>query len=249
MLTFQASSRPVRRRDKSAVVLILRRMYLVTTYFMASIQTDRPLIYRHQTVIAGRRYYDDARLVPQQVVEKRCGHWSWTMTTFTPSPIIFTLRTVSTRVYGTCTGAAKIISRRCRLISCRVRMSQNIPLGCRLHSFVAMAQNIRSTSCRSMYLRTSLFVHDVVLGPLQAVQEPKLRTPYCTLTWSKYSPRRATTTTALGTCLPSSRRLGFSSDRNITKRPGHPVRSCFWRCGARTVPSLQDAIITCYLNG
>jgi hypothetical protein len=116
--------------------------------------------------------------------------------------------------------------RRCHLMSRRVRMSQNIPLGHRLYSSVAMAQNIRSTLCRSMYLRTSLFVQRCRAGSSPSSTRTKLRTPYCTLTWSKYSPRRATTTTALGTRLPSSRRLGFSSDRNITKRPSHPVRSC-----------------------
>jgi hypothetical protein len=68
--TFQATSRPARRRDKSAVVLILRRMYLVTTNFRASIQTNRQLIYRYQTVIAGRLHYDDAQLVPQQCSKK-----------------------------------------------------------------------------------------------------------------------------------------------------------------------------------
>lgn len=39
---------------------------LVTTDFRASIQTDRQLIYRYQTVIAGCLHYDDASLVPQQ---------------------------------------------------------------------------------------------------------------------------------------------------------------------------------------
>ena len=102
-------------------------------------------------------------------------------------------------VYVSCTGAAKIISRRCRLTSRRVRMSQNIPLGCRLYSFVAMAQNIRSTSCRSMYLRTSLFVQRCHAGSSPSSTRTETMYPYCTLTWSKYSPRRATTTTVFGT--------------------------------------------------
>jgi hypothetical protein len=92
--------------------------------------------------------------------------------------------------------------------------------------------------------------NDVELGPLQD-KKSNLCTPYCTLTWFTYSPRRATTTTVLDfRRLPSSRRLGFSSDRNITKRPCHPVWSCCWHVGTRTVlPNLYDAIFACHLNG
>jgi hypothetical protein len=53
-----------------------------------------------------------------------------------------------------------------------------------------------------------------------------------------------------GTHLLPSRRLGFSSDRNITKRLFHPVWSCCWHAGTRSVlPNLHDAIFACHLNG
>jgi hypothetical protein len=164
-------------------------------------------------------------------VEKRCGHWGWTTTTFTPSPIIFALSTVSTRVYGTCIGAAKIMS-------CRAAVTSQW-----LRTFAAL--RVAQCSCALCCL-----YNDVELGPLQD-KKSNLCTPYCTLTWFTYSPRRATTTTVLDfRRLPSSRRLGFSSDRNITKRPCHPVWSCCWHVGTRTVlPNLYDAIFACHLNG
>ena len=112
---------------------------------------------------------------------------------------------------------------------------------------VAMAQNIRCTLCCSMQLCPVLSVQQCQAGPSPRQEiEPMYSVlyPYIVHVQSKKSDYNN------GTRLPSSRRLRFSSDRNITKRPCHPVWSCCWHVGTRTVlPNLHDAIFACHLNG
>jgi hypothetical protein len=78
------------------------------------------------------------------------------MTTFTPSPINFKIHTVSTRVYRTCTGAAKIISRPAA-VACIAVASQW------LRTFTTLATlRVAQCICALHYL-----YKNVVLGPLQ----------------------------------------------------------------------------------
>ena len=149
------------------------------------------------------------------------------MTTFTPSPIIFALRTVSTRVYGTCIGAAKM--RSCATLSRR------------------NGSGIRRTSCCSTQLCPALFVQRCRAVP-STVSKTRIEcTLYCTPFVVHVQSKKDYDD---GTCLLLSRRLGLSSDRNITKRLCYPVWSCCWHVGTRTVlPNLHDAIFACHLNG
>ena len=93
----------------------------------------------------------------------------------------------------------------------------------------------------------ALFVQRCRAGPSIQDKKSNLCTPYCTPFVVHVQSKKSDYDD--GTRLPLSRRLGFSSDRNITKRLCYPVWSCCWHVGTRTVlPNLHDAIFACHLK-